>query len=185
MVIRGGQVGEDGLRHEEDDRPFTVAHVSLGGPAFKHGIIRVNDRIRCVNGISLDRMRLPELQSLLYRQESEAVFTVEYDSALHERISTGGPVLVEVRRDPADPLGLSLSDAQGGAVVVDSVRAAGLADRCGAIKVGDAVLAVGCEPAVGRSADEVTTMIAEADTDGSPLQLEILPGKGLSFVKEE
>ena len=39
-----------------------------GGPAFRDGTMRVNDRIRCVNGVELRRMKLPELQSLLYRQ---------------------------------------------------------------------------------------------------------------------
>ena len=39
-----------------------------GGPAFRDGTMRVNDRIRCVNGVELRGMKLPELQSLLYRQ---------------------------------------------------------------------------------------------------------------------
>ena len=39
-----------------------------GGPAFRDGTMRVNDRIRCINGVELRGMKLPELQSLLYRQ---------------------------------------------------------------------------------------------------------------------
>ena len=41
---------------------------TTGGPAFRDGTMRVNDRIRCINGVELRGMKLPELQSLLYRQ---------------------------------------------------------------------------------------------------------------------
>ncbi len=63
MVIRGGN-------HESarKRRPFTCVQLTPGGPAFNDGTIRVNDRIRSVNGVDLKELKLPELQSLLYRQ---------------------------------------------------------------------------------------------------------------------
>ena len=63
MVVRGGD-------HEvpKRRRPFSIVNLTPGGPTFRDGTMRVNDRIRCVNGVELRGMKLPELQSLLYRQ---------------------------------------------------------------------------------------------------------------------
>ena len=60
-------------------RPFTIVHVDRGGPANREGTLRPGDRIIAVNGKSLVNMKLPELQALLYQEEADTVFTVEYD----------------------------------------------------------------------------------------------------------
>jgi S1-C subfamily serine protease len=79
-VIRGG--------HDEDPnrkRPFTVVHVTPQGSTFLDGTIRPGDRILALNGKALHDTTLPQLQSLLYAQDGDTVFTVEYD------IMTDGP----------------------------------------------------------------------------------------------
>jgi C-terminal processing protease CtpA/Prc len=65
MVIRGGD-HEIGRRR----RPFTIINLTPGGPTYADGTVRVNDRLRSVNGVELKDLKLPELQSLLYRQVS-------------------------------------------------------------------------------------------------------------------
>ena len=60
-------------------RPFTIVHVDRGGPAAREGTLRPGDRIIAVNGKSLVNIKLPELQGLLYQEEGDTVFTVEYD----------------------------------------------------------------------------------------------------------
>ena len=74
FVVRGG-------KHEAlvKSRPFTIVHVDRGGPANREGTLRPGDRIIAVNGKSLVNMKLPELQALLYQEEADTVFTVEYD----------------------------------------------------------------------------------------------------------
>ena len=76
LVVRGGQ-------HEAAAkcRPFTIVHVDAGGPAQGEGTLRPGDRIIAMNGRSLVNVKLPELQALLYQEEAETVFTVEYDIA--------------------------------------------------------------------------------------------------------
>ena len=51
-------------------------------------------------------MKLPELQGLLYQQEKDTVFTLEYDVARHPETIEAGPILVEIRRDVSDILGM-------------------------------------------------------------------------------
>ncbi len=114
MVIRGGLHEKRRLR-----RPFVVAHVTPNGAASCAGVIRVGDRIRAINGATLRGMKLPELQALIYRQEGDTVFTVEYDVAEHRLMERSrgswsrgsqGPLLVEIRREgPDDILGFGLN----------------------------------------------------------------------------
>ena len=86
-----------------------------------------------------------------------------------------GAILVEIFRDQGDLLGLGLSrchDTQ--AIIIESMKQASLADRCGALHVGDILLAVGGQ-SLGRSTvDEVTELIR--DQIGPSVQLEVLPG---------
>ena len=49
------------------------------GPANKEGTLRSGDRIITVNGKSLVNMKLPYLQALLYQEDKDTVFTVEYN----------------------------------------------------------------------------------------------------------
>ena len=87
MVIRGGFHDIPAKR-----RPFTVYNITAGGPTDRESTIRyrlhailfkrpvtnyhflnhrVNDRIKSINGMALHGMKLPDLQSLIYRQEGE------------------------------------------------------------------------------------------------------------------
>ena len=51
------------------------------GPAQAEGTVRPGDRILALNGKSLVGVKLAELQSLMYQEEGETVFTLEYDVA--------------------------------------------------------------------------------------------------------
>ena len=67
-------------------------------------------------------MKLPELQGLLYQQDKECVFTIEYDVAIHDRINHG-QVLVEIRRDVNDMIGLGLNKcSDSGHIFVESIK---------------------------------------------------------------
>lgn len=74
---------------------YLPPQVDRGGPAAQEGTLRPGDRLIAVNGKGLGMMKLPELQvvlsmksqlqfvfqALLYQQDKETVFTVEYDIA--------------------------------------------------------------------------------------------------------
>jgi len=127
FVVRGGnhQIGSK-------SRPFTVVHIDKGGPAHCEGTIQVGDRITAINGRTLEGMRLPELQALLYHEDETTVFTLLYDVAkkIH---NDQGPLLVEIRRKSGDMLGLGLStSADHNAIVIESIKPGSLAERCGA-----------------------------------------------------
>jgi len=172
MVIRGGD-------HEipRKRRAFTVFGVTPNGPCFLEGTIRRGDRIRAVNGNSLSNLKLPQLQGLLYSQESEAVFTLEYDVMVYDVIGHQGPLMVEIRREVGDILGFGLNrNPEDGNIYIESVKAASLADRCGALNVGDVLLAVNGFSVAKLDVDGVTQMIRGNPESTCIVRLEILPG---------
>lgn len=171
MVIRGGFHENVKMR-----RPFTVVHLTPNSPTFNDGTIRVNDRIRCINGVNLNDMKLPELQSLLYQQDQETVFTVEYDVAKHDQLENG-PILVEIRRDVSDILGFGVNKCvDSGHIFIESIKQASLADRCGAMHVGDVLLSVNGQHVARFGSEQTTDLIRGDQTIPEVVQLEILPG---------
>jgi hypothetical protein len=116
----------------------------------------------------------------LLSQDRETVFTVEYDVAQHDHLDRG-PVLVEIRRDINDILGFGLNKCASsgggtGHVFIESIKQASLADRCGAINVGDLLLSVNGHTVCHMSADEATDLIRGDPNAPHVVQLEILPG---------
>ena len=172
MVIRGGD-------HEipRKKRPFTVFYLTPNGPTFLEGTIRRGDRIRAVNGINLNNLKLPELQAMLYQQEKDTVFTVEYDVMTNYVDHHQGPIMVEIRREVGDILGFGLNrNPEDGNVYIESVKAASLADRCGALNVGDILLGVNGISVSKIDVEKVTAMIRGDPASSCVVQLEILPG---------
>ena len=175
LVIRGGD--HELLRKR---RPFTVVYVNSNGPAYTEGTIRKGDRVKAINGVNLTSTRLPELQGLLYQQDKETVFTIEYDIMLqlgYNHTEHHGPMLVEIRREVGDILGFGINRCEDtGNIYIESVKAASLADRCGALHVGDIVLGVNGYSISKLDVDRVTMMIRGDPSSVYVVQLEILPG---------
>ena len=95
--------------------------------------------------------------------------------------------MIEIRREVGDILGFGLNkNPEDGSVYVESVKAASLADRCGAVNVGDVLLAVNGVAVAKLDVDQVTQLIrggGRGPTDPTAsssasaiVQLEIMPG---------
>lgn len=170
MVIRGG--------HDEDParkRPFTVIHVAPQGSTFIEGTIRPGDRILAVNGKALHDATLPQLQSLLYAQDGDTVFTVEYDIMADGPSRPSGPLLVEIKRDVGDILGFGINKCiDSGHIFIESVKAASLAERCGALNVGDLLMAINGRSVARLDVEQVTQLI-RSPPEVRIVQLEVLP----------
>ena len=84
-------------------------------------------------------------------------------------------MLVEIFREPGDILGVGLSrcnDTQ--AIIIESMKQASLADRSGALNIGDILLSVGGRSVARCEVEQVTDIIR--DQAGGSVRLEVLPG---------
>ncbi|XP_022646854.1 glutamate receptor-interacting protein 1-like isoform X3 [Varroa jacobsoni] len=175
FLLRGGSC-VDNLK----SRPLTVVHVRPGGPADREGTIKPGDRLIAVDNVHLTGATLYEAKTVLKQVERQVLLTIEYDVSVMDAVrNASGPVLVEIDRAHTGitRLGVTLTqlDHSCRGIVIESIRQASIAERCGALHVGDQILAIdGVRLELAcTSAAEAQRMLQEGID--SVLRLEILP----------
>lgn len=82
---------------------------------------------------------------------------------------------MEILKPKGASLGISLQESSppdGGPLIVSKVKGAGIADRCGALHVGDRLLSVNKEGLEARSIVDVQHLLKHCDLN---VELEIIP----------
>ncbi|XP_077996877.1 glutamate receptor-interacting protein 1-like [Glandiceps talaboti] len=171
FVVRGGICND-----ESKIRPLTICHIRSGGSADREGTLKVGDRLLSVDGISLTNATHAEATAALKQSGHNAVMMIEYDVSIMDAVTNAtGPLLVEVAKTPGTNLGVTLSSITSGgktAIVIDGIKPASIADRCGALHVGDEIRTID-----GIDTSQMT--VAEASqfllNSSDQIKLEILP----------
>nr|XP_054487426.1 glutamate receptor-interacting protein 1 isoform X3 [Agelaius phoeniceus] len=171
FVIRGGAHDD-----RNKSRPVVITCVRPGGPADREGTIKPGDRLLSVDGIRLLGTTHAEAMSILKQCGQEATLLVEYDVSVMDSVATAsGPLLVEVAKTPGAALGVALSTSMccnKQVIVIDKIKSASIADRCGALHVGDHILSIDGTSMEYCTLAEATQFLANAADN---VKLEILP----------
>ncbi|XP_055252701.1 glutamate receptor-interacting protein 1 isoform X6 [Moschus berezovskii] len=171
FVIRGGAHDD-----RNKSRPVVITCVRPGGPADREGTIKPGDRLLSVDGIRLLGTTHAEAMSILKQCGQEATLLIEYDVSVMDSVATAsGPLLVEVAKTPGASLGVALTTSMccnKQVIVIDKIKSASIADRCGALHVGDHILSIDGTSMEYCTLAEATQFLANA-TD--QVKLEILP----------
>ncbi|KAM5251339.1 glutamate receptor-interacting protein 1 isoform 17-T17 [Hipposideros larvatus] len=171
FVIRGGAHDD-----RNKSRPVVITCVRPGGPADREGTIKPGDRLLSVDGIRLLGTTHAEAMSILKQCGQEATLLIEYDVSVMDSVATAsGPLLVEVAKTPGASLGVALTTSMccnKQVIVIDKIKSASIADRCGALHVGDHILSVDGTSMEYCTLAEATQFLANT-TD--QVKLEILP----------
>uniref|UniRef100_A0A674NSF1 Glutamate receptor interacting protein 1 n=1 Tax=Takifugu rubripes TaxID=31033 RepID=A0A674NSF1_TAKRU len=171
FVIRGGA-------HEDRNksRPIVITNIRPGGPADREGTIKPGDRLLSIDGIRLHGSTLAEAMSILKQCGQEATLLLEYDVSVMDSVATAsGPLLVEVAKATGSSLGIALSTSMfcnKQVIVIDKVKPASIADRCGALHAGDHILSVDGKSMEFCSLAEATQLLSAAC---QTVRMEILP----------
>ncbi|XP_051885733.1 LOW QUALITY PROTEIN: glutamate receptor-interacting protein 1 [Pristis pectinata] len=171
FVIRGGS-------HEDRNRsrPIVITYVRAGGPADREGTIKVGDRLLSVDGIRLLGTTHAEAMSILKQCGQEATLIIEYDVSVMDSVANAsGPLMVEVAKTPGSSLGIALTTSlycNKQVIVIDKIKAASIADRCGALHVGDHILSIDGTSMEYCTLAEATQLLASTSEH---VKLELLP----------
>ncbi|GLV42893.1 Glutamate receptor interacting protein [Carabus blaptoides fortunei] len=197
ITMRGGMHATDPML----SKPLVVTHVRPHGPAHRSGRIKVGDRLLKVDSHSLANKTPLEAQQLLKQPNdcskigqlgsSLSTLTIEYDVSIMESVKYAtGPLLVEIERHMNEDLGLILSNCcdfgpdeiMSAGIYIESIIPASIADRCGALHVGDQILAVDDTYLEGSSAtpQEVTWLLQNYNNTQNCTQLQIMPYHSLA-----
>ncbi|XP_067855584.1 glutamate receptor-interacting protein 1 isoform X2 [Heptranchias perlo] len=171
FVIRGGT-------HEDRNRsrPIVITYVRAGGPADREGTIKVGDRLLSVDGIRLHGTTHTEAMSILKQCGQEATLIIEYDVSVMDSVANAsGPLMVEVAKTPGSSLGIALTTSlycNKQVIVIDKIKAASIADRCGALHVGDHILSIDGTSMEYCTLAEATQLLSSTSEH---VKLELLP----------
>uniref|UniRef100_A0A672JXA3 Glutamate receptor-interacting protein 1-like n=1 Tax=Sinocyclocheilus grahami TaxID=75366 RepID=A0A672JXA3_SINGR len=167
-----------GGAHEDRNksRPVTITTIRPGGPADREGTIKPGDRLLSIDGIRLHGASHAEAMSILKQCGQEATLLIEYDVSVMDSVATAsGPLLVEVAKSMGSSLGLALSTSMycnKQVIIIDKVKPASIADRCGALHAGDHILSVDGTSMEYCTLAEATQLLASASEH---VKMEILP----------
>ncbi|XP_017009301.2 glutamate receptor-interacting protein 1 isoform X2 [Drosophila takahashii] len=195
LTLRGGA-----------DYPLIVTHVRPHGPVYKTGRIKPGDRLLRVDNVSLIGKTLAEAQQIIKcggHVSGYTNLTIEYDVSVVQSVEFSmGPLIIEIERPMNDKLGLVLCNytpamaASGSGsstpssgekieestgVFIASILPASIADRCGALSVGDQVLSID-DTMIEHTAfspDEVMTIL-DTSTGRGYTQMQIMPAHALA-----
>ncbi|KAL4225936.1 Glutamate receptor-interacting protein 1 [Mactra antiquata] len=174
FTIRGGM-----CQNRLKSRPLTVTQIRHGGSADREGSLKPGDRILAVNEFSAVFLTLTEMNMLLAQCTEETTFTVEYDVSVIDAVQKAtGPLLIEIDKTPGSALGITLSHARHKGkhcVCIDSIRPMSIADRCGALGVGDLILSIDGAAVEHMTVAEATQLLKASH--GDQIKMEILPAR--------
>jgi hypothetical protein len=169
FVVRGGFDPVDSLK----TRPLVVSYIRPESLMDREGTIKIGDRLIAAGGHRLDNVTLQEALEVINKS---TVFTFQYSVSIVDQVQNAiGPLLIEVAKPPGSSLGIALSISiinQRHCIVISEVRAASIADRCGALHIGDQILKIDGHQVDSLTLDDATRLLS---SPSDQIKLEILP----------
>ncbi|KAK6619093.1 hypothetical protein RUM44_003475 [Polyplax serrata] len=169
ITLRGGF-----HQNSELSRPVVITYVKPDSPAARLGTIKPGDRLLAVDGVSLQGGTLHDAQKLLKQPSATILLTIEYNVNILDGVEHGtGPLLVEIEKSSMQQLGLTLFQSEGG-VIIERVKPGSLADRSGALHIGDEILAVN-STRINAASTSLEDVLKVLEYEYPIVRLEILP----------
>ncbi|MGH0137556.1 UNVERIFIED_CONTAM: hypothetical protein FKN15_002462 [Acipenser sinensis] len=196
LYFQTAALSSKGGAHEDRNksRPVVITTVRPGGPGDREGTIKAGDRLLSVDGIRLHGTSHAEAMSILKQCGQEATLLIEYDVSVMDTIATAsGPLLVEVAKSPGSSLGVALTTSMycnKQVVVIDKIKPASIADRCGILQVGDRIVSINGILTEGSTLEETNQLLRDSSiTSKATLEIEfdvaesVVPSSGTFHVK--
>ena len=169
IVLRGGVNNEDPMK----TRPLVVSFIRPGSLCDPNTPVKVGDRLVAAGNNRLDSCTLDEALAIIDREE---VFTFQYSAQIVDQVQNAkGPLSIEVAKPPGSNLGVNLSVTvinHRHVICISEIVAASIADRCGALHVGDQVIRIDGHHVEQLTLDDATRLLS---SPSDQIKLEILP----------
>ncbi|KAM7535933.1 hypothetical protein Aperf_G00000089237 [Anoplocephala perfoliata] len=160
--------------------PLTVRRIRPRSCADKNGCLKQGDRILAIDGVQTRSLTCEESMKLLSCHRSGISLFTEYDIAdLGSEGRQGtGPFEIEIEMLPTERLGANLvtfgENLQGAKrLLISHIQDGSIADRCGALQVGDLIESINGINAEELSLQEAIDLLS--DSNARSIKLRILP----------
>ncbi|XP_078207842.1 glutamate receptor-interacting protein 2 isoform X31 [Callithrix jacchus] len=145
--------------------PLIISDIKKGSVAHRTGTLEPGDKLLAIDNIRLDNCPMEDAVQILRQCEDLVKLKIRKDEDNSDELETTGAVsyTVELKRY-GGPLGITISGTEEpfDPIVISGLTKRGLAERTGAIHVGDRILAINSVSLKGRPLSEAIHLLQVA-----------------------
>uniref|UniRef100_A0A452SN09 Glutamate receptor interacting protein 1 n=1 Tax=Ursus americanus TaxID=9643 RepID=A0A452SN09_URSAM len=163
--------------------PLVISDIKKGSVAHRTGTLELGDKLLAIDNIRLDNCSMEDAVQILQQCEDLVKLKIRKDEDNSDEQESSGAIIytVELKRY-GGPLGITISGTEEpfDPIIISSLTKGGLAERTGAIHIGDRILAINSSSLKGKPlseaihllqmAGETVTLKIKKQTDGSGFQ---------------
>lgn len=163
--------------------PLIISDIKKGSVAHRTGTLELGDKLLAIDNIRVENCSMEEAVQILQQCEELVKLKIRKDEDNSDEQEVSGSIIytVELQRY-GGPLGITISGTEEpfDPIIISSLTKGGLAERTGAIHVGDRILAINSSSLKGKPLSEAISLLQQA---GETVTLKIKKQGDLSSPK--
>ncbi|XP_030210550.1 glutamate receptor-interacting protein 1 isoform X2 [Gadus morhua] len=160
-----------------------ISDIKKGSVAHRTGTLELGDKLLAIDNVRVESCSMEEAVEILQQCEELVKLKIRKDEDNSDEQDLSGSIIytVELQRY-GGPLGITISGTEEpfDPIIISSLTGGGLAERTGAIHVGDRILAINSSSLKGKPLSEAISLLQQA---GETVTLKIKKQQDLSSPK--
>uniref|UniRef100_A0A8C1CY70 Glutamate receptor interacting protein 2b n=1 Tax=Cyprinus carpio carpio TaxID=630221 RepID=A0A8C1CY70_CYPCA len=183
---RGVELGITISASKKPGEPLIISDIKKGSMAHRTGTLEPGDKLLAIDNIRLENCSMEDAVQILQQSEDLVKLKIRKDEDNSDEQESSGSIIytVELKRY-GGPLGITISGTEEpfDPIIISGLTKRGLAERTGAIHVGDRILAINSVSLKGKPlseaihllqvAGETVTLKIKKQTDSNDLDNEL------------
>ncbi|KAG5274707.1 hypothetical protein AALO_G00139280 [Alosa alosa] len=181
---RGVELGITISANKKPGEPLIISDIKKGSMAHRTGTLEPGDKLLAIDNIRLENCAMEDAMQILQQCEDLVKLKIRKDEDNSDEQETSGSIIytVELKRY-GGPLGITISGTEEpfDPIIISGLTKRGLAERTGAIHVGDRILAINSVSLKGKPLSEAIHLLQMA---GETVTLKIKKQTDMSEEKK-
>ncbi|XP_055021978.1 glutamate receptor-interacting protein 2a isoform X2 [Boleophthalmus pectinirostris] len=162
---RGVELGITISASKKTGKPLIISEIKKGSIAHRTGTLEPGDRLLAIDSVRLEHCTMEDAMHVLNQAEDMVKLRIQKDEDNIDELEMSGSIIytVELKRYNG-PLGITISGTEEpfDPIVISGLTKKGLAERTGAIHIGDRVLAINGVSLKGKPLSEAIHLLQMA-----------------------
>ncbi|KAM9342659.1 glutamate receptor-interacting protein 2a [Pholidichthys leucotaenia] len=162
---RGVELGITISSSKKPGRPLIISDIKKGSIVHRTGTLEPGDRLLAIDSVRLENCTVEDAMHVLQQAEDMVKLRIQKDEDNIDELEMSGSIIytVELKRYNG-PLGITISGTEEpfDPIVISGLTRKGLAERTGAIHIGDRVLAINGVSLKGKPLSEAIHLLQMA-----------------------
>ncbi|XP_056131298.1 glutamate receptor-interacting protein 2-like [Lampris incognitus] len=162
---RGVELGITISASKKPGKPLIISDIKKGSIAHRTGTLEPGDRLLAIDSVRLENCTMEDAMHVLNQAEDMVKLRIQKDEDNIDELEMSGSIIytVELKRYNG-PLGITISGTEEpfDPIVISGLTKKGLAERTGAIHIGDRVLAINGVSLKGKPLSEAIHLLQMA-----------------------